>query len=131
MVGHGIVQCSCGRTIVRCRCPGPHTPVVRDKACERCREEQEVMTRFEMERLKHCGEDLAKIAQHLSQHFPCAVREARRLLGKSDIKTSDVVIMLLNELLTLKSGGDSSQRRWVNKDEVFALSPFQFTETYY
>lgn len=95
MGSHGRVNCSCGRMIFQCRCPGPHTVEIREKACGHClgRVAANRDRTFEQDQARRCVEDMAELAEFLRLHFPSVWDTARRH------RTVDLVFDLLTQLL--------------------------------
>ena len=91
--------------------------------------------------------DLHALANYLGEHFQAEIAATCHLLGYEVLHVPEVVIPLLEELLmrrgasppppwTVKAEDHGAQREafqrcWVKKQEVFALAPMEFTETYY
>lgn len=62
--GHGIVACSCGRIISRCRCPGPHSTQTRPHPA--CGKEQPPITiEDDRDEWRVLARELTDFAEHL------------------------------------------------------------------
>ena len=73
MIGHGILKCSCGVVVQRCRCPGPHPTQFVANACERCKE-------------AIAREHSSPLANDPAQHASTSVLPAEYKLTDDDVK---------------------------------------------